>query len=100
MESLPVLAAWPYGWFFRFAQPLFTLPDGPIYPDPTVSMTIHVNNGRATIDLASRLTPLNAIDGPSVIFKPITASVVPEPGAATMWPFVATTIAGQMRRRK
>lgn len=100
METLPSLGSVPYGRLFVFAEPLFTLPDRPIYQGPTVSMRVDSEGGEARIKLASRLTALGTLDGPTVMFKPIIASVVPEPAALSLCAVGIAAFAALRRRRQ
>jgi hypothetical protein len=72
------------GSFAQFALPQLQWPPLTIITAPYSSMRVDFVGELAMVYLGSMLTPLGTLDGGSVAFDPLTATLVPEPAALVL----------------
>ena len=86
--------------YFVFARPSIFNPEVvSLDVPPTAAMTVVVLGNSATVVLSARLRSPRVLDGPSLRFQPLTASVVPEPATIALAGVYSLALAA-LRRRK
>jgi MYXO-CTERM domain-containing protein len=61
-------------------------------------MKVDLSGRQAVVTLAAMLYPINTLDGATAVFKPVLATIVPEPSAMALGAFGLIAL-GFIRRR-
>jgi MYXO-CTERM domain-containing protein len=90
LESLPSTST---ATEFFFGETFTGIPS-----EPWASMKVDLSGRQAVVTLAAMLYPINTLDGATAVFKPVLATIVPEPSAMALGAFGLIAL-GFIRRR-
>jgi hypothetical protein len=83
IESLPSHPATTSTWLYfvpaEYFEPFNTVEVIP--RSPTTAMLVTITGNTAAVYLSARLTDMFVLDGPGLLFEPLSARVIPEPSA-------------------